>query len=184
MTRMLSLLLLVGVSFTAAGSLPAQGDPAPDFSLPDQSGVTRSLTDYRGSWLLVYFYPKDDTPGCTTEACQFRDHITVLNALGVKVVGISLDDSASHAAFATKHELPFALLADTDGAVTTRYGALRDLLVVRFARRYSFLINPEGLITRRYLEVDPEDHADQVVMDVRELLKLAEGATTATIDTN
>ncbi len=168
--------LLFAVSFSTLAQPPAAGEPAPGFSLPDQSGTLRSLTDYRRQWLLLYFYPKDDTPGCTTEACEFRDQITVLNALGVKIVGISLDDSASHAAFAAKHQLPFDLLADTSGEVAARYDALRDLWVTKIAKRYSFLINPEGVIARRYLEVDPEHHAAEVATDLKRLIEQADAA--------
>lgn len=173
LTKFFSLLLLAGISMALQAEPPAEGDKAPSFSLPDQTGTMHQLADYRGSWLLLYFYPKDDTPGCTTEACQFRDHITVLNALGVKIVGVSLDDQASHAAFADKHELPFALLADTDGSVTASYDALRDLLVAKFAKRYSFLIDPQGIIAKRYLDVDPEGHASEVAVDVKKLKKVA-----------
>ena len=153
----------------AAIEPPPVGSNAPDFSLPDQNGQQRQLSDYKGQWLLLYFYPKDDTPGCTEEACQFRDHITVLNAMGTKVVGVSLDDVASHAAFASKHQLPFSLLADTEGVVTSSYGALRDLLVIKMAKRYSFLINPEGQIAKRYLSVDSEQHAREVIEDLQQL---------------
>lgn len=173
MSRIIGLLLLVTVSSALHAAPPAPGETAPDFALPDQSGKTHRLGDYRGNWLLLYFYPKDDTPGCTTEACQFRDHITVLNALGVKVVGVSLDDQESHAAFASKHELPFPLLSDTDGAVAARYDALRDLLVAKFAKRYSFLINPEGVVARNYLDVDPDKHATEIVTDVKTLQQSA-----------
>ena len=178
-TKFIGLLLLAGLSMTLQAEPPAVGDKAPDFSLPDQAGTTHRLTDYRGSWLLLYFYPKDDTPGCTTEACQFRDHITVLNALGVKIVGVSLDDQASHAAFADKHELPFALLADAGGSVTASYDALRDLLVAQFAKRYSFLIDPQGMIAKRYLDVDPDRHASEVAGDVKNLQKMAAARETA-----
>ena len=149
---------------------PAVGTPAPDFSLPDQAGKTHTLSDYSGNWLLLYFYPKDDTPGCTTEACALRDHITVLHAMGAKVVGVSLDDVASHAEFAKKHELPFTLLADTEAVVTKRYDALRDMLVMQFAKRYSFLISPDGKIAKRYLDVDPDAHAGEVIADLKQLI--------------
>jgi len=172
------------MSVTAWAEPPAEGSAAPAFSLPDQTGEIHSLTDYQGSWLLLYFYPKDDTPGCTTEACQFRDHITVLNALGVKIVGISLDDEASHAAFAAKHELPFTLLADSDGVVTERYDALRNLMVIKVAKRYSFLINPQGVIAERYLDVDPDTHASQVITDVKRLQKLAGSEAEESAETN
>ena len=163
-------LLISSFSVVSLAEPPAVGAPAPGFSLPDQAGNTRTLTEYQGHWLLLYFYPKDDTPGCTTEACALRDHITVLNAMGAKVVGVSLDDVASHAEFAKKHELPFTLLADEQAVVTKKYDALRDLMVMQFAKRYSFLISPDGNIAKRYLEVDPDEHANQVIADLKHLL--------------
>lgn len=98
-----------------AGELPEVGKPAPDFQLRDQTGKPHALKDYQGKWLVLYFYPKDDTPGCTQEACSFRDDLAQLAEMGAAVVGISVDDSESHAAFAKKYHLPFPLLADRDG---------------------------------------------------------------------
>ena len=95
-----------------SGELPAVGKPAPDFNLPDQNGKQHTLQEYRGKWLVLYFYPKDDTPGCTQEACAFRDDLSQIAALGAQVVGVSVDDTSSHAEFAKKYHLPFPLLAD------------------------------------------------------------------------
>ena len=120
---------------------------------------------------MLYFYPKDDTPGCTTEACNFRDDITRIRKLGAEVVGVSVDDTASHADFAAKHKLPFPLLADTGGTVADSYGALRDLMVMQLAKRYTFIIDPQGRVAHRYLEVDPKTHAAQVVADLERLQK-------------
>ena len=100
------------------------GSLAPDFSLVDQNGETRALSSYRGRWVVLYFYPKDDTPGCTTEACQFRDDYAAVQRLGADILGVSIDNRASHAAFSKKFSLPFPLLADTDGRVAKQYGAL------------------------------------------------------------
>lgn len=151
------------------------GAPAPDFSLPDAQGRERRLKDFRGEWLLLYFYPKDDTPGCTKEACAFRDGYAELRARGVQVVGVSLDDGASHRAFAQKHRLPFPLLSDTGGTVARRYGSLWSLGPIRFARRHSFLIDPEGKVVRVYRDVDVDRHFREVLGDVAALTAGAGG---------
>lgn len=148
------------------------GDPAPDFSLPDQDGITRSLRDYRGRWLLVYFYPKDDTPGCTTEACGIRDRIADFGTLGMAVVGISADSVARHGKFAAKHGLPFPLLSDPEHAVIEAYGAWRPKRFMGRSflgiARISFLIDPEGRIAKAYETVKPATHADEVLSDTME----------------
>ena len=146
-----------------------EGTIAPNFALPDQNGELRQLADYSGQWVVLYFYPKDDTPGCTEEACKFRDDILELQALGVQVLGCSVDSTQSHAAFAAKHGLPFPLLADEEAEVARRYGAVTDLFVVKFARRYTFLIDPQGRIAKRYLQVDTSRHSAQIIADVRTL---------------
>jgi peroxiredoxin Q/BCP len=172
MKRLLTaLFLLVAPAFAAAAEPPAVGAPAPDFRLPDQTGKLHSLADYAGRWLVLYFYPKDDTPGCTTQACNFRDDIARIRKLGAEVVGVSLDDTASHAAFAKKHGLPFPLLADEGGAVAASYGALRDLMVMKMAKRVTFIIDPQGRVAQRYLNVDPKAHAAEVVADLERLQK-------------
>ncbi|HER35650.1 MAG: peroxiredoxin [Halothiobacillaceae bacterium] len=153
---------------TASPSL-AVGDPAPAFTLPDQRSEPHSLSDYRGQWLVLYFYPKDDTPGCTTEACSFRDNINRLIAQDAAVLGVSMDTVESHADFADEHELPFPLLADPEGEVVERYGALSDFLVVTFAKRQTFIIDPEGNIARIYRKVDPDEHVKDVLDDLRAL---------------
>jgi len=168
LTALLMLLLPV---LATAGEPPAEGSTAPAFSLPDQAGKTHALADYAGRWLVLYFYPKDDTPGCTTEACNFRDDIARIRKLGAEVVGVSVDDTASHAAFATKHKLPFTLLADEGGKVAESYGALRDLMVMKMARRQTYIIDPKGRIAKRYLDVDPKTHAADVVTDLEHLQK-------------
>ncbi|MFO7581732.1 peroxiredoxin [Guyparkeria sp.] len=169
MRRLFALL----VSFLLAG--PAQaadlavGDSAPAFALPDQDGETRRLEDYRGQWLVLYFYPKDDTPGCTTEACSFRDNINRLIAQDAAVLGVSMDSVESHAAFAREYELPFPLLADPEGDVVERYGALSDFMVVKFAKRQTFIIDPEGRIARIYRKVNPDEHVRDVLEDLQAL---------------
>lgn len=152
-----------------AADLPQVGQPAPPFSLPDQTGKVHTLTEKKGGWVVLYFYPKDDTPGCTQEACEFRDDLHKLTALGAQVLGVSVDDSASHAEFAKKYHLPFPLLADKDGAVAARYGALMNLGLIKFARRYTFLIDPQGKIAKTYLKVDTSRHSKEIIDDLTRL---------------
>jgi thioredoxin-dependent peroxiredoxin len=161
--------LLLFRSISLAGQVPQAGQPAPDFSLPDQHGKTHRLADYAGKWLVLYFYPKDDTPGCTKQACSFRDDLFQLEKLGAKVVGVSVDDTDSHAKFAAKYNLPFPLLADQDARAAEAYGALNNLLVVKIARRYTFLIDPQGKIAKSYLSVDTSRHSQEIIDDLRKL---------------
>jgi peroxiredoxin Q/BCP len=163
-------MFIMGTALTVHAQSPTVGSTAPDFSLRDQQNKPRKLTDFRGKWLVLYFYPKDDTPACTTEACSFRDGQALISALGAQVVGVSVDDSSSHSAFAEKHKLPFPLLADTDGSVAARYGALSDWKVIKFAKRQTFLIDPQGVVRKSYLDVDADTHAAQVLADLRGLI--------------
>jgi peroxiredoxin Q/BCP len=117
----------------------------------------------------LYFYPKDDTPGCTQEACTFRDDLNQLTAIGAQVVGVSVDDTNSHAKFAKKYHLPFPLLADRDGKVAESYGALLNLGLIKVARRYTFLIDPEGKVSRLYLSVETSRHSKEIIEDLKKL---------------
>lgn len=148
---------------------PPVGAPAPVFELPDQKGELHSLADYGGKWLVLYFYPKDDTPGCTTQACEFRDNIFAFRRLGAEIVGISLDSVDSHKAFAEKHGLPFTLLADEAGATARKYGVLKDYGSAQLAKRETFLISPEGLVARHYDKVNLETHSADVLADIEAL---------------
>jgi peroxiredoxin Q/BCP len=147
------------------------GDVAPIFSLSDQNGKQHQLTQYRGRWMVLYFYPKNNTPGCTTEACKFRDDYFKLDKLGADVLGISVDNQESHAAFAKKYGLPFPLLADTGGAVASKYGSYFSFGPLKFARRHTFIINPHGNIAKIYRKVTPENHSLQVIRDIGLLQK-------------
>ena len=170
--RVLNQLLLGGAVFGVSAAQAATlevGQVAPDFVLPDQDGKTRQLADWRGKWLVLYFYPKNDTPGCTTEACNFRDDWLILQELGAAVVGVSVDTSASHAAFAQKYKLPFPLLADAQGEVAARYGALSDWWLYKFAKRQTFIVNPQGRIARIYRSVDSDKHSAEIVADLKQL---------------
>lgn len=153
---------------SADGPLQA-GAPAPDFALKDGAGKLRRLADWRGHWLVLYFYPKDDTPGCTTEAQGFRDSMTSFAALDAQVVGVSLDDERSHQAFAASQRLSFPLLVDEGGKVARAYGALTNLAVVKFAKRHTFLIDPDGRIAKVYRNVEPAEHAGEILADIQTL---------------
>ena len=174
MKILLLILAIVALVFliskqSEAANTPKPGDTAPDFRLVDQNGTIRSLSDFSGQWVVLYFYPKDDTPGCTKEACSFRDDLTTLEKLGAKVVGVSVDDSDSHSKFASKYHLPFPLLADADGKVADSYGALTNLLLLKIAKRYTFLIDPKGKIAKVYLSVDTSKHSQEIVDDLKKL---------------
>lgn len=161
-----------------AGDAPQVGSPAPDFNLQDQNGDWHTLEDYRGGWLAVYFYPRDDTPGCTTEACNFRDNIYAFKAIGASVVGISVDDVDSHREFAEKYRLPFILLADTGGSVSKSYGVLRDWKLMKIAARQSFIIDPNGQVVKHYEDVDPDTHTQEVLADIEALMKSPDYSST------
>jgi peroxiredoxin Q/BCP len=168
----LALLALVSVGTAMqADETPEVGSAAPGFHLQDQNGDWHDLEDYQGSWLAIYFYPKDDTPGCTTEACNFRDNIYAFKAIGASVVGISVDDVDSHREFSEKYKLPFVILADEDGATAKAYGVLRDWKLVQIASRQSFLVNPQGVIVKHYEDVDPDTHTQQVLNDLEGLME-------------
>ena len=160
------LLLLAG---NARGESVDVGDPAPDFELRDQDGQLHSIEDYRGQWVALYFYPKDGTPGCTTEACEFRDNIFAFRALDCQILGVSLDDEESHKEFAEEHGLPFPLLADTSGSTAAAYGVKTRLMGLTLAKRQTFLIDPDGRVAIHYEKVDPATHSKQVLADLEEL---------------
>ena len=150
-------------------ALPRSGDVLPDFALADQDGVVRTAADFRGRWLVLYFYPRDDTPGCTEQAARFRDAMLEFTAAGAVVCGISVDGREKHAAFARKYNLPYALLSDPDGGTARRFGSLFDLGVVRFARRNTFLADPRGCVAKVYLGVNPARNARDVLQDLKAL---------------
>ena len=152
---------------------PRVGATAPDFSLPDQDGVMHALNEYRGSWLLLYFYPKDSTPGCTIEACAIRDQFKDFNTIGANVVGISTDSVKSHKKFADAYELPFTLLADEHKEVVGQYGVFGEKKFMgrtyMGTTRTSFLIDPKGNIAKVYEKVTPTSHANEVIEDLKKL---------------
>ncbi len=143
---------------------------APDFTLPDHEGKEKSLRDYADKWVVLYFYPKDDTPGCTIEACSLRDARDDLAELGAEIVGVSKDDAASHVKFKAKHSLNFTLLTDPDGDVIERYGAWGKK---QFGRegilRKTFIIDPTGMVRKVYGRVTPLGHGEQVIEELKKL---------------
>ncbi len=141
----------------------AVGDTAPDFTLADQDGKPRSLSEFRGKKVVLYFYPKDDTPGCTKEACNFRDNIDLYEKHDIVVLGVSYDSPESHKKFAEKYHLPFILLADTTKAVAKQYGAYRGLTRFLFPKRMTFLIDETGTVIHIFEQVDVSNHAREVL---------------------
>ena len=152
-------------------TMPKLKQKAPAFSLPDQEGKMRTLKDYLGKWVALYFYPKDDTPGCTAEACSFRDSFPKLKRAGIVVLGVSTDPVKKHAKFAEKYSLPFTLLSDEEKTVVEEYGVWtkKKLMGREYmgALRMTFLIDPEGTIAKIYEDVDPDDHAEEILADVK-----------------
>lgn len=144
--------------------------PAPDFSLPNQAGDIVSLSDFDGKWLVLYVYPRDDTPGCTVEACSMRDNHTELIAHGIQVVGVSRDSTDSHSTFAQKHDLKFDLLADVDGTTIKSYGAWgKKMFGKEGIQRKTFVINPSGQVVKVYGRVTPVGHGEQVLSYIKNL---------------
>lgn len=168
----ISLLILTICAFAAADNNPALitvGAPAPEFELPDQTGQLHSLEDYRDQWVVLYFYPKDETPGCTTEACEFRDSIFEFRQINTQILGVSFDDVESHFKFAEHHELPFPLLADTEGKAAEAYGVKTKMFGMTVAKRQTFLIDPTGIIAKHYESVKPATHSAEVLADLHSL---------------
>ena len=152
-----------------AGEPLLVGADAPFFNLQDQNGDWHALENYRGQWLAIYFYPRDDTPGCTKEACNFRDNIYAFKAIDAAVVGISVDDVESHKKFSDKYKLQFTILADPDNTTASAYGVLKDYKLIKLASRQSFLVDPEGKIAKHYADVDPDTHTEEVLADIKTL---------------
>src|SRR4029077_19016557 len=150
---------------------PEVGQPAPDFSLATGDGSQVSLKDYRGKWVVLYFYPKDFTSGCTMEAKNFQRDLTKYDQTGATILGVSVDSSQSHKDFCAKEGLNFKLLADPDAKVSAEYGSTMDYKGAKMAARNTFLINPEGKIAKVYTGVKPAEHSEQVLKDLAELKK-------------
>lgn len=157
-----------------AADQPIIGELAPEFELPDQDGRLHALEDFRDSWVVLYFYPKDGTPGCTTEACEFRDNIFAFRKLNAQILGISLDDVDSHKSFAEEYSLPFPLLADAAGTVADAYGVKTKRFGMTMAKRQTFIISPEGKLAKHYENVNPSAHSAEVLADLEDLAAAGE----------
>lgn len=149
-----------------ATTMPALDSEAPNFDLKDHMGQVVRLADLRGQWVVLYFYPKDDTPGCTKEACAFRDAWKSYESAGVAVLGVSNDSAASHREFQKKHTLPFPLVADESGAVAASYGVSKKLFGYE---RVTFLVGKDGRVAHVWPDVDPGVHARDVLAEVQKL---------------
>jgi len=165
------ILLVPRLTSGSRAATPAPGSAAPDFTLPSQENSSVSLKDYRGSWVVLYFYPKDQTPGCTREAHNFQVDQAKYAERHAVVLGVSVDSVDSHKKFCAKEGLNFKLLADRDGKVGSAYGSLTNLGVVKFAARHTFIVDPAGKIARAYTSVDPARHSEQVLAALEELQK-------------
>lgn len=176
-TSLLLLAFSMSAAWADASKTITKGMPAPEFELPDQTGQLHSLEDYRDQWVVLYFYPRDETPGCTREACEFRDDIFEFRALNAQVLGVSFDDVESHFRFAERHELPFPLLADTEGKAAEAYGVKTKMLGMTMAKRQTFLIDPDGRLAKHYARVQPATHSAEVLADLRALSETGTAAT-------
>jgi peroxiredoxin Q/BCP len=164
-------MMLAGAALAA--DPPAVGSPAPAFRLQDQAGAWHALSDYKGKWVVLYFYPKDNTPGCTTQACEFRDNIFAYREMGAVILGVSVDDVASHKAFSEQHSLPFPILADSEKTTATAYGTLMNYKDMVLSQRDTYIIDPEGRIAKHYVKVDPKGHSELVLADLKQLMAAA-----------
>jgi peroxiredoxin Q/BCP len=177
---MLRIVLLVLVVIAAVllvprllsrSAIPAEGSSAPDFTLRSQEGTPVSLKDYLGKWVILYFYPKDQTPGCSREAHNFQVDQPKYSERNAVVLGVSVDSVDSHKRFCTKEGLNFKLLADTDHRVSDSYGSLANLGLVKFSARHTFVIDPTGKIAKAYSSVDPMKHSEEVLAELDALQK-------------
>jgi peroxiredoxin Q/BCP len=154
-----------------AGSAPSVGSTAPEFTLPSQEGAPVSLKEYRGKWVVLYFYPKDFTSGCTIEAHNFQRDLSQYQQKNAVILGVSVDSADSHKQFCTKEGLNFKLLADTDYKVSSEYDSLTNFGAAKVAARHTFIINPEGKVVKVYTEVKPNEHSAEVLAALAELQK-------------
>ena len=167
-TTALLIIFLLALSSSSIDGLKV-GDKSRNFALQDQDNISHTLSNYEGQWVVLYFYPKDDTPGCTTQACDFRDAVKRIIASKAVVFGLSVDSVISHKLFAEKYNLPFSLLADETREVSELYDSLSSFFKV--ANRNTFIIDPEGNIAKIYLSVNPKTHSEMVLSDLSSLQK-------------
>jgi peroxiredoxin Q/BCP len=168
-TLFLLVLPFLATPITLAAEIPAVGDKAPAFSLSSQDGSPVTLEQNKGKWVVLYFYPKDMTPGCTLEAHNFQRDLEKYRKVNAVVLGVSLDSVDSHKEFCTKESLAFRLLSDKGGAMTKAYGSLASYLGVEVAARNTFLIDPSGVIRKVYVKVKPATHSDDLLADLAQL---------------
>ena len=140
---------------------------APHFLLKDSNNKNMSLESFKERWLVIFFYPKDDTPGCTKEACLLRDDYSEIQSLNTQIIGINTDSVESHRKFQEKHKLPFALLSDEDGLISRKYYALYKLFFIKFSKRRSFIVDPQGVIKKIYKSVNPAIHSTEIISDLQ-----------------
>jgi peroxiredoxin Q/BCP len=167
--RTLGLALIMSASVFAAvpAAAPTEGSAAPAFKLQDQAGKWHTLDQYKGKWVVLYFYPKDFTGGCTTQACELRDNIFAFRKADAVILGVSVDDVASHEKFAKEHSLPFDILADPTREVSGKYGVLANYGGTELASRQTFLIGPDGKIVKHWPKVDAGSHAETVLAEIK-----------------
>jgi thioredoxin-dependent peroxiredoxin len=166
-----ALLLFVSVAFAAEQSVPAAGINAPDFSLTTNEGKPASLKDYRGKWVVLYFYPKDFTSGCTIEARNFQKDLAKFEQANAVILGVSVDSAESHKDFCAKEGLNFKLLSDSDAAVSTKYGSIKEYNGAKLSARNTFIIDPDGKIAKVYTGVKPDIHSGEVLEELAKLQK-------------
>jgi len=164
-------LLAIRSARASEQTMPAVGQEAPTFTLPSQTGAPISLKSYRGKWVVLYFYPKDMTPGCTIEAHNFQRDLSKFEAENAVILGVSVDTVNSHQQFCTKDGLTFHLLADPEHKVVSEYGSLGGFMGVTIANRNTFLINPHGKIVKEWVKVNPSHHSEEVLAALQELKK-------------
>lgn len=152
-------------------AIPQAGQTAPTFTLPSQEGTPTSLDSYKGKWVVLYFYPKDMTKGCTIEAHNFQRDLDKYKAINTVILGVSVDSVDSHKQFCTKDSLDFTLLSDSDKKVVTQYGSLGDYMGIKIAKRNTFLIDPEGKIVKVWTGVDPQKHSEEVLAALADFQK-------------
>ncbi len=160
---------VIGYKVANAADAPAVGAQAPAFTLPSQTGAPVSLSDFKGKWVVLYFYPKDFSSGCTIEAHNFQRDLSQYEKLNAAIVGVSVDTADSHQKFCTKEGLNFKLLADTDHKVSDEYGSLMNFGLKKLSARHTFIINPEGVIVKEFMDVDASKHSEEVLKDLAEL---------------
>jgi peroxiredoxin Q/BCP len=169
LSAIIGLATFTSMAATESQTQPEVGKPAPDFSLTTGDGSQVSLKDYHGKWVVLYFYPKDFTSGCTLEARNFQRDIAKYGDVGAVILGVSVDTAQSHKDFCAKEGLNFKLLADPDAKVSTEYGSVMDYKGQKVAARNTFIINPDGEVVKVYTGVKPAEHSDQVLKDLAEL---------------